>query len=248
MWTTSCLPRGTMVGPTCQVTCAWVGPTCWHGPMGGCHVAYWIEVASLCATIWHLPCCCGPFIGCQVAAVLMWPVMWTNQGLPCVSGKSDWVKEYYATWHGLGEVDQWGADTWHKWDPHGWGGPMRCWHVALTCWGGPMRCWHATPSFSLLWFCMCMFEIPNLHPAVYLSPSCTQISPWLNLSHWLIHLICFMSSEFISIAPLIQKSWNFHQKSLNSWWSLIYFLILFFPSSPYIKNLFVKKTLFLPLN
>jgi hypothetical protein len=27
-WTTGWLPRGTVVGPTCQVTCARVGPTC----------------------------------------------------------------------------------------------------------------------------------------------------------------------------------------------------------------------------
>jgi hypothetical protein len=52
------------------------------------------------------PCYCVPLTGCQVATVLMWPVMWTNQGLPCVSGWYDMVEGCSATWHGLGEVDQ----------------------------------------------------------------------------------------------------------------------------------------------
>jgi hypothetical protein len=178
---------------------------------------------------YHLapPCCCGPFTGCQVAAVLVWPVMWTNQGLPCVSGRSDWVKEYSTTWHGLGEVDQWGAATWHKWDPlvrHVGPTWVRWTNEVLTRDTDMLR-WpnevltRGILSLSLLWFCVCMFEISNLHPAVYLSPSCTQISPWLNLSPWSAYLICFIFSEFILIASLIQKSWNFYQKSLNSWWS-----------------------------
>jgi hypothetical protein len=53
-----------------------------------------------------------------VADVVMWPVIWTNELLPCVSGRSDWVRECSAVWQGLGEVDQWGADTWHVGGTH----------------------------------------------------------------------------------------------------------------------------------
>jgi hypothetical protein len=157
---------------------------------------------------------CAPFTHCQVAIVLMWPMMWPNQIWPCVSiwWSGCWhgpLVDCHVAWVGptcqicgthMGEVDQWGADTWH-------------WHAEVVQWGADT--WH---SLSLLWFCMCMFEIPNLHPAVHLSPSCTQISPWLNLSPWFTYLICFIFSEFILIAPVIKKSWIFHQKSLNSWW------------------------------
>jgi hypothetical protein len=52
---------------------------------------------------------------------------------------------------------------------------------------------------------------------------CPQVAPRWTLDWiWALDLsffICFIFSEFILIAPLIQKSWNFHQKSLNSWWS-----------------------------
>jgi hypothetical protein len=54
-WTTGRLPRGTVVGPTCQVTCAKVGPTwvMWSnremtcGKMGA-------EVVSCCAAMCQL--------------------------------------------------------------------------------------------------------------------------------------------------------------------------------------------------
>jgi hypothetical protein len=62
--------------------------------------------------------------------------------------------------------------------------------------------------------------VPYLHPARFSAPSCTQISPWLNFSLW-IDLIFFL--QLILIDPFIQKSWNFHKNSLNSWWSSLYF-------------------------
>jgi hypothetical protein len=114
----------------------------------------------------------------------------------------------------MGEVDQWGADTWH-------------WHVEVVQWGADT--WH---PLSLLWFCMCMFEIPNLHLAVHLSPSCTQISPWLNLSPWSAYLICFIFSEFILIAPLIQK---FHSPKIHKFMMItpVIFNSIFPPASLY---------------
>jgi hypothetical protein len=60
------------------------------------------------------------------------------------------------------------------------------------------------------------FLSPNCTQIVLHSQSCTQCTPWFNPDPW---LICSIFSEFILIALLIQKSWNFHQKSQNSWWS-----------------------------
>jgi hypothetical protein len=67
-------------------------------------------------------------------------------------------------------------------------------------------------------------------PLCLASPDCTQLSsllqvaplkaPWSNLGPW-IDLIFFL--QLILIDPFIQKSWNFHQNSLNSWWSSMYF-------------------------
>jgi hypothetical protein len=162
----------------------------WYGPMGCCHVS----LGDL--TGWEsvLPCGKG------------W-VRWTNELL--TRGTS-------------------GTHLSDMWDPHGWGGPMRCWHVALTWWGDPMRCWHVAPSLSSLILCVYVWDpqfaprwvfVPKLHPDESLSPSCTQMNPWLNLSLWSPFLICLIFSEFILIVSLFQKSWNFHQKSLNSWWS-----------------------------
>jgi hypothetical protein len=66
-------------------------------------------------------------------------------------------------------------------------------------------------SASALQFVPQLAIVPTLYPEKL----------WLNLSPWSAYLICFIFSEFILIVPLIQKSWNFHQKSLNSWWSLL---------------------------
>jgi hypothetical protein len=123
-WTCQSLPRGMLVGPTCQVSMV-VGPT-------------WLR--------------------------------WTNGALTRGT-----------------EVAQWNADTCH--------------------------------TLSLLWFCVYMFGISSLHPHESLSPSCTQGCLDQILALDLSFLICFIFPEFILIAPLIQKLWNFHQKSLNSWWS-----------------------------
>jgi hypothetical protein len=143
-----------------------------------------------------------------------WLLRWLNQRLPCVSvwwsscscgpftccHVAD-VVMWPVMWTYIGEVDQWDVDTWH------------C-HAEVAQWG--VDTWH---PLSLLWFCVCMFEIPSLHPDESLSPSYTQMNPWLNLSPWFPFLIYFIFSEFILIAPIIQKSWNFYQKIPNSWWS-----------------------------
>jgi hypothetical protein len=60
-----------------------------------------------------------------------------------------------------------------------------------------------------------LFGSPNLHPFRLLAPSCTQKNHWLNLS---LRIALIFFSQLILIDPFIQKSWNFHQKSLNSWW------------------------------
>jgi hypothetical protein len=211
-WPYHGLPRGTVVGPTCQVACARVGPTwvmwsnrglthgmlelmwlhtvlpcvswgptlCWCGLLRLCHVVWPSELALCGCAVWHKLEWGGPLVDCHMAQV----------GPTCQTCGTH-----------MGEVDQWGADTWH-------------WHAEVAQWGAD-----TCHSLSLPWFYVCMFEILSLHPVVYLSPSCTQMNPWLNLSPWSAYLICFMFSEFILIAPLIQKLWNFHKKSLNSWWS-----------------------------
>jgi hypothetical protein len=133
-------------------------------------------------------------------------------------------------WGPLADMDQWEVVTWHS---------------AAELAQSDAATWH-TLSLPLFYtsFVLCTqfvprtIVVPKLHPEL----------SWSNLSPWLIHLICFIFSKFILIAPLIQKSWNFHQKSLNSWWSLLYFLIPFFPLPPWIKNLFSKETVFSSLN
>jgi hypothetical protein len=195
-------------GPPVRWLVSGWGPQWWGGPIVTFHVACTVEVASLCAAIWHshsilctihtLPSGNSAYVACDVAqsnlAMCLYLVKWL------LTWTTGWLPRGMSGTH-MGEVDQWGADMWH-------------WHAEVVQWGADT--WH---PLSLLWSCMYMFEIPNLHPAVHLSPSCNQISPWLNLSPWSAYLICFILFEFILIAPLIQKSWNFHQKSLNSWWS-----------------------------
>jgi hypothetical protein len=176
--------------------------------------------------------------------------MWTNQGLPCVSRRSDWVKEYSATWHGLGEVDQWGAAMWHKWDPLvRYAGPtwVRWTNEVLTR-GTDMLRWPnevlTRGILSLLWFCMCMFEIPNLHPAVYLSPklhpdkSLIESQPLICLFNLFYLLwIYFNSSTYPKIMKFLPKISKFMMIT-----SVIFNSILLLP--PCIKNSFSKKTRF----
>jgi hypothetical protein len=66
---------------------------------------------------------------------------------------------------------------------------MRCCHMALggsnevLPRGTDMLRWpnEVLPRGTLSLFsdsvCVCVFEIPSLHPVVYLSPSCTQMNP-----------------------------------------------------------------------
>jgi hypothetical protein len=124
------------------------------------------EVASLCAAIWHslsiqctthtLPSGHNADVAqsnlatclCLVKRLLTWTTSWLPRDIS-------------------------GTHLSDMWDPHGWGGPMRCWHMALTCWGGPMRCWHVAPSLSSLilyvyvWdpqFAPSSVSISKLHP------------------------------------------------------------------------------------
>jgi hypothetical protein len=166
------------------------------------------EVAYYGCAMWQILGWCGPMRCSHVA--LSGLTGWESV-LPCVTGWVRWT-------NGVLTRGTSGTHLSDMWDPHGWGGPMRYWHVALTCWGGPMRCWHVSHTLSSLILCVYVWDpqfaprwvsVPKLHPELL----------WLNLSPWLIHLICFIFPEFILIAPLIQKSWNFYQKSLNSWWS-----------------------------
>jgi hypothetical protein len=177
----------------------------------------WHLLMSAMCHLWGPYCLIGPIVYSHVAVGVIWSaeVCCYYDAMWHVGGEVD--LSWPATWHvggahmsgqcsggaHIAEVDQWGADTWY-------------WHAEVAQWGAD-----TSHPLSLLWFYVCMFEIPNLHPVVYLSPSCTQMTPWLNLSPWSAYLICFIFFEFILIAPLIQKSWNFHQKSLNSWWSLL---------------------------
>jgi hypothetical protein len=143
-------------------------------------------------------------------------VMWWLEMLPCVIG--------------LGEVDHWMTATWH------WGGAhlsgdsclggahLLAWTNEMLTHGTVMLRWpsevltRGTLSLFSDSVCACL-RSPVCTQMSLCPPSCTQMNPWLNLSPWSPFLICFIFSEFILIAPLIQKSWNFHQKSLNSWWS-----------------------------
>jgi hypothetical protein len=74
-----------MVGPTCQVTCAWVGSTCWHGPIGGCHVTS--------------GCWGGFMLCCHVSAGV-----WLTADVGCCG---------CAMWHQLNEEAFYGCAMWH---------------------------------------------------------------------------------------------------------------------------------------
>jgi hypothetical protein len=78
------------------------------------------------------------------------------------------------------------------------------WVRWLLCWG---RVW-----------------VPKLYPKCVISPSCTQRGLDQISALWSAYLICFIFSKFILIAPLTQKSWNFHRQSVNL------FYLLFKPS------------------
>jgi hypothetical protein len=104
-------------------------------------------------------------------------------------------------WGPLADVDQWEVGTWHS--------------AAELAQSGAAT-WH---TLSLLLFYISFVLCTQFVPRTMVIPKLHPESSWSNLSLWLIHSICFIFSEFILIAPLIQKSWKFHQKSLNSWWS-----------------------------
>jgi hypothetical protein len=112
------------------------------------------------------------------------------------------------------DVDQQVSATWHVWGPPVryprqcgahlcWHGPIGLWHVAVVCWPGPLWCCHVAHLLSSFIFILGVFHTQFV-PRVVVVPKLYSELPWLNLSPWLIHLICFISSEFILIAPLIQ--------------------------------------------
>jgi hypothetical protein len=172
-----------------------------------------VEVAHSDAAIWHFSCCCGPFTGCQVAVACDVDQSGTAMCL--------WeIWECSAMWQGLG---RWtgkmltrgisGTHLSDMWNPHGWGGPMKCWHVALTCWGGPMRCWHVShPLFSDS-VCVClgspvctqMSLCPQVAPRVALIKSQLLINPF-NLFYLLwIYFNSFTYPKIMKFSPKISK-------------------------------------------
>jgi hypothetical protein len=178
-----------------------VGPT-WGGPVRACHMPFGTS-----------PHCCVPLICCQVAVMLMWPVMWTNQGLSCAFGWSDWVKEYSATWHGLGEVDQWGAATWHKWDPLvRYVGPTWVrWTNEVLIRGTDMLKWpnevltRGTLSFSSLILCVYVWD-PQFAPSSVSIPKLHPDNPLICLFHLFYLLwIYFNSSTYPKIMKFSPK-------------------------------------------
>jgi hypothetical protein len=123
------------------------------------------------------------------------------------------------------------------WVPPSWGGPKGSCHVAHLCWVGPIWCCHvAYPLSSSILYFLCF-----LHPVCTQTCCCLQVVPRVAL---------------IKSQPLINP------------FNLFYLLWIYFNSSTYpkimkfspkiskfmmplplwIKNFFVKKTLFSPLN
>jgi hypothetical protein len=119
--TNLCLPRGTKWGLLVSHIVAWWGPQWWGGPIMNCHVAYRVEVASLCAAIWHL-----------------FSLLCTTHTLPSGSN-ADVASDVaqlglaiclWVVWHG------WMVSCHVAWT--GWGGPLVDCHVALW-WDPPVR-------------------------------------------------------------------------------------------------------------
>jgi hypothetical protein len=129
-------------------------------------------------------------------------------------------------WGPPADMDQWESVTWHSYVEVAQSGAAT-WH---SCWRWLLGCR--------------LSQVSKLYSKSILSLNYTQRSLWSNLSPWSAYLICFIFSEFILIAPLVHKFWNFHQKSLNSWWSLLSFFILIFPLLFFSKNFFIKRILF----
>jgi hypothetical protein len=138
----------------------WWGPPGWGGPMVDCHVA--------------LTCWGGSSVCCHLACLLL---VWTTHRWPCGSSgdvacdvvQSDlaiciclvmWLLMWTIGWLPRGIS---GTHLSDMWDPHGWGGPMGCWHVALK-WPNEVLT-RVTLSLFSDSVCICLR-----------SPVCTQIS------------------------------------------------------------------------
>jgi hypothetical protein len=166
-----------------------------------------------------------------VYADVAWSVKWHVSMLPCCTNsqlprvKLIWLGKVCLCWCALlscwsGPImvchlaRWWGplARSAWWWGPPGWDGPIGECHVAFISWAGPIRYCHVAHFLSPSLFYIHCISHTQIAPRLLLSPNCTQMNLWLNLSLWSAYLICFIFPEFILIAPLIQKLWNFHQK------------------------------------
>ena len=155
---------------------------------------------------------------------------WPYSMVPCGTGLGEVASSGCAMWHGVGWS---GPAVWCHVAMEWWGGPLAVCHVALR-WGPPVSDSYLGGAHLLTWpnerlprgtpslfdyFIPPVFLVPSLYPELLLSPTCTQdCSDQISAFDYSIYS-AFIFPEFILIAPLIQKLWNFHQKSLNSWWS-----------------------------
>jgi hypothetical protein len=161
------MPHGTKWGPLVSHLVTWWGPQWWGGPIVDFHVACTVEVASLCAAIWHLfsllcithtlPSGGSAGVAYDVAqsdlAMCLWMV-WHGWMVACHVAWAGWGCPVMAChvallWGPLADLDQWDSATWHL-------------AVELTQSGAAM--WHCNSNW---------FFFLNWHS--FLSPSCTQI-------------------------------------------------------------------------
>jgi hypothetical protein len=190
-------------GPPVRWLVLGMGPTwvMWsnRGLTRGMLELMWLHTVLPCVSWGPTHCWCVLLWLCHVA----WTgVRWTTGWLPRGTVVGPPVRWLVLGWGQLADMDQWEGATWHP--------------VAELA-QSDAATWH---TLSLLLFCISFVLCTQFVPKTIVVPKLYPELPWLNLSPWLIH---FIFSEFILIASLVQKSWNFHQKYLNSWWSLLYF-------------------------
>jgi hypothetical protein len=170
------------------------------------------EVASLCVDIWHffsrlctthtLPSGSSAGVACDVAQSDLTMCLWMVW--------HSWMVAYHMAWAEWGDpvmachvacgAHLSGACV--GVGPTCWLGQMRECHVTLGCWGVGTAIWHCNSNWI---FELAPLLISKLYPERSPSPNCTRRSLWSNLNYWSIHLICFIFSEFILIAHLVQK-------------------------------------------
>jgi hypothetical protein len=166
-----------------------------HGmlPHGKHLMMWWPEV---------LPCHLYPADMCRFAPIVLCRVSLSGEVAIDVD---QWVS---ATWHVVGPTSSW-ILSWR-------GPPVLTWTNMVVTRGRCLLTWptlvlpRGTPSL-LFYSVFSVLLIPSLHPKLLLSPSCTQdcLDQISALDQFL--LIYFYFSEFILIAQLVQKIWNFHK-------------------------------------